>query len=106
MPDTSLLLMWTALPRGIDTSTTPAQARLSVLVSPRVSVIDPTDPPVTLADVPDLLDWPAQVAGLTFTVEVDPGTGTGAAAVPATVTPGPLDSALWQALVPGTTPVR
>ena len=100
MPDTSLLLMWTVLPRGIDTTQTPTQARISVLVSPRVTLTG-SGPPGSLADVPDLLDWPARVAGLQFTIEADPGTGASPVSIPAAVVPGTLDSALWQALFPG-----
>jgi hypothetical protein len=97
--------MWTALPRGIDTTVSPAQARLSVLLSPRVSLDDPSTPG-TLTDVPDLLDWPARLAGFQFTVEVSSDNGATSTAVPTTVVPGTLDSAMWQALLPGTIPVE
>jgi hypothetical protein len=100
MSDTSLQLMWTALPRGIDDS----QARVSVLLSPRVSV-DAASASATLADVPDLLDWPAQLAGLQFSVEVNTDSG-GLTALPTTVVSGAADLALWRALLPGTTPVE
>jgi len=105
MPDTSLLLMWTVLPRGIDTTQTPPLARLSVLVSPRVTLTG-SGAPGSLADVPDLLDWPARVAGLQFMIEADPGTGASPVSIAATVVPGTLDSALWQALFPGAVPVQ
>ena len=103
MPETTLELMWTALPRGVDPSTSPAQARVSVLVTPRVTVPDPTAA-ATLADVPDLIDWPAQLAGLRFSVEVDPGTGS-ATPLPTTVVSGAANPALWRALLPPATPV-
>jgi hypothetical protein len=100
MPGTSLLLMWMSLPGGIDATAIPAQARLSVLLSPRVTMAG--DAAATLADVPDLLAWPQTAAGLTFAVEAD---GL-AQPIPAVVASGPLDLTLWQALFPPATQVE
>jgi hypothetical protein len=104
MPATTLQLMWTALPRGIDTATSPAQARVSVLMTPRVTLADPTAP-ATLVNMPDLVDWPATLAGLRFAVTVDAGSGA-PASLPATVVSAAADSSLWRALLPAATAVE
>ena len=100
MPSTSLLLMWMSLPAGIDATATPAQARLSVLLSPRITVAGGAA--ATLADVPDLLAWPQTVAGLTFAVEAQGLSQP----IPAVAASAPPDLALWQALFPPATQVE
>jgi hypothetical protein len=92
--------MWTALPNGL----TPAgdRLRLSVLVSPRLTANAATG---TLAEFPSFEDWPAIVAGLSFTVEFLGGPSVAATRV---VEPGKpaLDSPAWNALFPSTFPVN
>ncbi len=93
-------IMWTALPNGLTPDGT--RLRLSVLVSPRLTADAATG---TLAEFPDFEDWPAQVAGLTFSVEFSGGPTLSATPV---VEPGnpALDSPAWKALFPATFPVR
>ena len=93
-------IMWTALPNGLTPDGT--RLRLSVLVSPRLTADAATG---TLAEFPDFQDWPAQVAGLTFSVEFTGGPTVSATPV---VEPGnpALDSPAWKALFPATFPVR
>jgi hypothetical protein len=92
-------IMWTPLPNGL----TPAgdRLRLSVLVSPRLTANAAVG---TLAEFPDLQDWPAQVATLNFTVEFLGGPSFPAKPV---IEPGSpsLDSPAWKALFPSTFPV-
>ena len=93
-------IMWTALPNGLTQDGT--SLRLSVLVSPRLTANAATG---TLAEFPDFQDWPATVAGLTFSVEFTGGPTVSATPV---VEPGnpALDSPAWKALFPATFPVR
>ena len=93
-------IMWTALPNGL--SQDKSHLRLSVLVSPRLTCDAATG---TLAEFPDLQDWPAQVGGLTFSVEFVGGPTVSATRV---VEPGnpALDSPAWKALFPSSFPVR
>ena len=85
-------IMWTALPNGLTSAGD--KLRLSVLVSPRLI----TNAAVgTLAEFPDFLDWPAKVAGLTFTVEFQGGPSVAASRVTEPGYPA-LDSAAWKAL--------
>ena len=93
-------IMWTALPNGLTQDK--SHLRLSLLVSPRLTCDAATG---TLAEFSDFQDWPAQVGGLTFSVEF-----VGASTVAATrvVEPGnpALDSPAWKALFPTSFPVR
>jgi hypothetical protein len=93
-------IMWTALPNGLTQDGT--SLRLSVLVSPRLTANAAIG---TLAEFPDFLDWPAQVAALTFSVEFTGGPTVSATPV---VEPGnpALDSPAWTALFPATFPVN
>ena len=85
-------IMWTALPNGLTSAGD--KLRLSVLVSPRLI----TNAAVgTLAEFPDFLDWPAKVAGLTFTVEFQGGPSVAAGRVTEPGYPA-LDSPAWKAL--------
>jgi hypothetical protein len=92
--------MWTTLPNGLTQARD--RLRLSVLVSPRLTANAATG---TLAEFPNFLDWPATVAGLSFTVEFLSGPSVAAKPV---VEPGnpALDSPAWKALFPGTFPVN
>ena len=93
-------IMWTALPNGLTQDKT--HLRLSVLVSPRLTADAAAG---TLAEFPDFQDWPAQVGGLTFSVEFLGGPTVSATPV---VEPGnpALDSPAWKALFPTSFPVR
>ncbi len=94
-------LMWTALPNGV---TPDGQAlRLSVLVSPRLVTDGGGDG--TLGQFPDLGDWPAVAAALTFSVEIDAGPTIPAAPVVEAGYPAP-DSDAWKALFPPETLVH
>jgi hypothetical protein len=73
-------------------------------MTPRVTLADPTAP-ATLVNVPDLVDWPATLAGLRFAVTVDAGCGA-PASLPATVVSAAADSSLWRALLPAATAVE
>jgi len=88
------LIVWTALPNGINPST--GKLRLSVFVSPRLQS-DETAP--TLSSFA-FEDWPAHT--VSFQVRVD---GGGHLPVAAVITSEPADSALWKALFAPSTPI-
>ena len=97
--------IWVALPHGLTGPATDRRLRLAAAVSLRLASDSPaTDAPdgaaVPLSSFPEVLDWAATVAGLQFTVEI-----SGGATVPAQVVSTP-DPPLWQALFPGSAPVR
>ncbi|MEK2491080.1 hypothetical protein WN990_16120 [Kitasatospora purpeofusca] len=97
MPSTQRLL-FTAVPRPPSPDGRPP--RVSVFVSPRLY---PEGRSGTLAQFPDLANWPETVRGITWTVLLD------GQSVPATVDTAPETApwpALWQALLPADTPVR
>ncbi len=92
-------VMFTAIPTGIvsaNPSTGVTVASLSVYVTPQI-----TD--TTLANVPAFVDWPATVAGLTFSVQFR-GTAASDPRTNATFDPNPkyavnrFDSALWRTI--------
>jgi hypothetical protein len=87
------MLIFTALPDGPDAPVT-GPLRLSVFVSPRLS---PDSERGRLDDFPDVVDWPATVAAISWEVLLD------GAAVPATVVTAPAavpSSDLWDRLFP------
>ena len=98
-------IIYTALPNGV---VTPARAggasvKLSVFVSPRLETNEGGARP-TLSQFSDFLDWPARIAGATFSVRFN-----GAAPVKATAVaaePDAPDSSLWKAIFTGTTYVE
>ena len=99
-------LIWTALPNGYTEDG--KSLRLSILLSPR---LDPETDPSVLASFPDFVDWPATLAQ----AEIRIFYGSGSVALTGSQfggdnriddTAGSADSALWQALFPGTTYVR
>ncbi len=97
-------ILWTALPRAVDG----ADLIVDAFVSPRLGVGATSGSTFTLADFPELADWPTQVADhLTF--EVDLGEGAPIAATRVPLTPAEsdvdLDAATWADLLPATTPV-
>ena len=73
-----------------------------MLVSPRLTCDAAAG---TLAEFSDFLDWPAQVGGLTFTVEFDGGPTVAATRVTEPGFPA-LDSPAWKALFPTSFPVQ
>jgi hypothetical protein len=99
MPN-SVLLMWVALPAGIDKTTVPPRARIAVLLVPRLAA----DNPATLDDpaYTPLIDWPQQLAQISFEVRVLADTHP----LAATITTPPADLAAWRAVFPAATPVE
>src|SRR5260370_4179024 len=93
-------IMWTALPNGLD----PAgdRLKLSVLVSPRL--ITNSAASGTLAEFPDFIDWPTIVSKLHFKVEFQGGPAFPAQHLTEPGFPA-LDSDLWKALFPPSSPV-
>jgi hypothetical protein len=90
-------LTWTALPWG---RTDDGRPRLSAYLTPRLEEAK-TASPTLATDFPDFVDWPATVNAATFEVLLP----NGHQIATERLTP-PADSALWQRLFPGTTPVR
>jgi hypothetical protein len=93
-------VMWTTLPAGL---TDPGRLAISVVASLQI-----TTPATTLAGHP-LANWPAIVNALpALAVEVvdAAGVSTFVAASRAAGAPAQADPALWQALLPPSTPVR
>lgn len=86
-------LQFVAVPGGVLPD---ARLRVAVLMSPRLR----TDDGDTLALYPDLVDWPATVAGVTWGLEAD-----GVEVAVEVTSPAP-ESDLWTALLPPDTPVR
>ncbi|GAA1139557.1 hypothetical protein GCM10009664_05180 [Kitasatospora gansuensis] len=94
MPTTQNLL-FTTLPQG----RADGRLRLSVFVSPRLR---PDGGRGTLADFPDLADWPATVAAMDWQVELDGVPHPTTVSTPAEAAP---QSGLWRGLFPAGTPV-
>ena len=90
-------LTWTALPWG---RTDDGRPCLSAYLTPRLEEAT-TASPTLETDFPDFVDWPAAVNAARFEVLLPNGHGIATERL----TP-PADSALWQQLFPGTTPVR
>ncbi len=90
-------LVFTALPNGFTPGGT---ARVSVLVSPRL-LSDSGAAFLTLDAYPDLLQWPARVAALSWEASVD-----GGPALALTPEPSPLKPGLWDALFRDDTRVK
>ncbi|MCS7000898.1 MAG: hypothetical protein NZ481_08515 [Candidatus Kapabacteria bacterium] len=65
-------VIWTVIPRGLNTSATPPRLRVSVVLSPRLEDTSPTIK--KLADYPDWLDWPASLASIRFDIRFSNGT--------------------------------
>lgn len=99
-------LIWTALPNGIvpASGSEGAYLRLSVFVSMRLDRTASDPPTLRLSNFPDLQDWPAKVAGLTFTVRLEGKGDYGAERVSPAQDPSP--SELWTSLFPSTTYVK
>ncbi|MCA1690031.1 MAG: hypothetical protein LC720_06235, partial [Actinobacteria bacterium] len=102
---TAATLLWIALPGGTRQGGAGPVARLSVLLSPRLTAAGAPPPPgaLTLADFPALRSWPdqAQRGAVSFAVQVD-----GGPSLPATIISPPPDRALWASLLPPTTTVE
>jgi hypothetical protein len=100
---TKQLLIWTALPHGIDT--VGHKLRLSVFLSPRLSGDSPPAPDalLSLSEFPNFLPWPAnlEAGAVSFSVQC---TGTEVAAT--IVRQDAPDASLWVSLFGGSTPVR
>ncbi len=86
-----LTIKWVLLPNGISAD---GQELLFSAYAALALAGDDVGGPPTLADYPDLLDWPATVAGMDFGVEFD-GSGQ---RVPARLLPGERSTAVWQAV--------
>ena len=91
-------IMWTTLPNGFNTAGD--HLRLSVYISPRLITNNGVDG--TLAEFPDLLDWPSTLGPLQYSVQIQGGPSF-TVMRDATI---PLQSALWTALFKNTTFVR
>lgn len=99
-------IVWTALPNGATGGPTSRRLRLSILASPRLTS---DEPGATLAQFPDLLDWPRRLAagGVAFSVQARSDLdGVPDQAVLARVVSPPPDPDLWQALFSPATPVE
>ena len=98
-PGLSQEILLTTLANGIEGG----RLRLSVCVSPRLR----PEGPGSLSAFPNFLDWPKLVSTLTFKVFIGP---TPDQAIPYDAEPmwsaATVDSPLWNALFPATTPVR
>lgn len=66
-------LIFTALPNGRDSAS--GRARLSIFISHRLWSSQADAPASTLQAFPDMLDWPATLAGLDWEARVDDGQG-------------------------------
>jgi hypothetical protein len=86
-------LTWVCCPAGISDE----RLRLSVVAVPRLA------PGGTLADFPMLLDWPTQLANVTWRVHLE--AGPAGPDPEATRDGAPGDSALWRAMFPSDTTV-
>jgi len=86
-------LQYVAVPGGVLPD---GRLRVAVAMSPRLR----TDDGATLDLYPDLVDWPATLATVTWVVEID---GT---VVPSEVVGPAPESDLWAALFPSATPVK
>jgi hypothetical protein len=101
-------LVWNALPNGVVGAGEPGgpRLRLSVYMAPRLQTDEGGARP-TLAQFPDLLDWPGAMAGVRFTVRFDHGPTVPADQVTVVAAPpDPVPSALWRAVFPSNTYVR
>jgi hypothetical protein len=96
---TTQTLLWTAIPNGVVTNGGRQSLRLSVIVTVRLW----TDEGTTLAQFPDLLDWPTRMqhGQLGFTLQTDNGVH-----VDAPIVSDPPDPALWEALFTSEIPVH
>lgn len=95
-------LHWVALPAGAGTNAAGAAvSRVSVFIAPQVTLVGEPARTLRVEDLPDLVDWPATLAGLELAVEV-----AGGPAVTGTRVGPPPSSALWRRLFPGTTAVE
>ncbi len=94
-------LIWTVIPRGINTGSSPPRLRVSVVVSPRLEHSSPN--PTTLAEYPDWLDWPASLATISFDLQLSNGTLIPWSALTRVTTPS---SPRWRAIFLETTPVN
>ena len=97
MAGISQRVVWTVLPNGVKEGG--AALKLSVLVSPRLSLPNNVSPD-NLSHFADWSDWPKVIGGATFGVSVDGGPATPATRV------SKLDSAIWKAIFPAATFVR
>jgi hypothetical protein len=99
-------IVWTALPDGAAGEAASRRLRLSVFVSPRLTS---DEPGATLAQFPDLLDWPGRLAAGAVAFFVQARAGLDAApdqAVLARIVSPPPDPDLWRALFSPSTPVE
>ena len=100
MPASSLLL--TAIPHGVDADDPLVDngggdtMRVLVHLAPRLRT------PGTLADHPHWVDWPATLAGVSWTVRFP---DLGVPDIPATPVGTAAESARWTAVLPPDTPV-
>jgi len=90
-------IMWTALPNGMITASPEggARLRLSVFVSPRLQTNEGLPRP-RLSQFPDLLDWPAKVAQMSFEVQFNTRPSVAAQRVAPAAPPAPSD--LWKSI--------
>jgi hypothetical protein len=86
-----LTVKWVLLPNGLSTD---GQELLFSAYAALALAGDDAGGPPTLANYPDLLDWPTTVAGMDFGVEFD---GSGQRR-PARLQPGERSTAVWQAV--------
>src|SRR4051812_2784408 len=93
-----LTVKWVLLPNGMSAD---GQSLLFSAYAALALAGDDAGGPPRLVDYPDLLDWPATVAGMDFGVEFD---GSGQRR-PARLLPGELSTAVWQTVFGPTTTV-
>ena len=93
-----LTLTFTALPNGFAPDGSP---RVSVFISHRLWSDTPGTTNVTLDKYPDVLNWPARLAALTWEASI-----SGAPALPLTIDNNQLKPSLWSAMFHATTQVK
>ncbi len=101
MPETQRIL-FTCIPNGMNTDTRAGAFKIAVVITPRLTTTNPAHD--SLSFWPDWLDWPAVVAGMTWTVDI--GSATGLPAVQDPPPGGTFRSDVWRALFPPATFVR
>jgi hypothetical protein len=94
-------IIWTLIPRGIDTTQTPHRLRFSLVVSPR---LEDTNPAMKqLADYPDWVNWPTTRNAIRFGIRFSNGTVVPWDQLTVLSTPSSQD---WNAVFPLQTPVK
>lgn len=94
----SQTVIWTVLPDPTVTPSADGSSQLSLLATPRLTEdqADPGTPGLSLAQFPDISQWPS--LRLSVAIEIDGAAGS--TTVPAEVLDPPPDADAWHALFP------